>query len=160
MSGTGPGVVCSFSPFPQVSRWGSKAPCCLSLSGGHFFSSRRLKKKKILLNICFSLPFPHVVWWRHLVREKTKKICLFFFSSKGLAIFLEMRYWKHFVTKVYWPEIRSYLHQGESVATPLRSLGVLWQAAPLPGCGGSPIQPNSPAGPATAQTLCQVAEWA
>lgn len=54
MLGTGPGIFPFFSRFPQVSRWGSRAPSSFDLGLGDLFSLRKLKKKK-------SCWFPHVI---------------------------------------------------------------------------------------------------
>lgn len=75
--------------------------------------------------------------------DREKKNPFFFSSSsKGLDIFPETGCWKHLITEGSWPEICSSSHQGESVAIPVRSPGVLWQAAPLARCGVSPAQPK------------------
>lgn len=154
MLGTGPGIFSFFSRFPQVSRWGSRAPSCFDL-WGEFFSFKKVKEKIPCCIFALLLLSPMLFCggiWRE---RKKKKINFCFFSSKGLAIFPETGCWKHFITKVYWPEICSYLHQGESVAIRLRSLGVHRQAAPL----SSLTKPTSSAGPAMVQAPCQVTEW-
>lgn len=84
MLGTGPGIFPFFSWFPQVGRWGSMAPSCFDLGGGRF-SPRRLKKK-FLLNICSSPPFPHVVLWRRSERER-EKFFFFLIFFKGAHYF-------------------------------------------------------------------------
>ena len=108
-------------------------------------------RKNFLLSICSSPPFTRVVLWRRTEREK-KKIKFFkgthYFSWNGILETL------HHQGLLAWDLL--YLHQGESVATPLRSLGELWRAAALPGRGVSPTQPSSSMRPAMGQALCQV----
>lgn len=64
--------------------------------------------------------------------------------------------WKQLITEVCWPEMCSYLHQGDPVAIPLRSLEVLWHPAPLTERRIRPIAPNCSVRTAMVQALGQV----
>lgn len=125
---------------------------------GIFFSKKKKMKTKFPIEyLLFSFPPCCSV---EVFGDREQKNPFFFSSSsKGLDIFPETGCWKHLITEGSWPEICSSSHQGESVAIPVRSPGVLWQAAPLARCGVSPAQPNSSAGSARAHALCQVTEW-
>lgn len=157
MLGTRPGIFPSLSLFSQVSRWGSRAPSCFDLCVEFFFSKKKKMKTKFPIEyLLFSFPPSCSV---KVFGDREKKYHFFSSSSKRLAIFPEMGCWEHFITEGYWPEICSSPHQDESGAIPVRSPGVLWQAAPLAGCGVSPAEPNSSTGPARAHALCQGTEW-
>lgn len=155
MLGTGPGIFPSFFLLPQVSRWGSRAPSCFDLCVDFFLEEEKHKDK--ISHWIFAILLFTMLFCGDVSREREKKNISF--SSKGLGIFPEMGCWKHFITEGYWPAICSSLHQDESVAVPVRSPGVLWQAGPLAGCGVSPAEPNSSKQPARAHALCQVTEW-
>lgn len=77
MPGTGPGIFPFFSQFPQVSRWGSRAPSCFDL-GGDFFSPRRLKKKFPVEYLLFS-SFPPCCYVEAFGEREKKKTFFFFF---------------------------------------------------------------------------------
>lgn len=152
MPGTGPGIFLSSLSFFKSA---GGAPGLHLWLWGLFFSPRRSRKKnsvEYLLFSSFSLCSLADVF-----EEREKKIFFFFF--KGARFFPETGCWKHFTAEFCWPEVCSYLHQGESAAIWRSSLGVLWQAAPLRRGGVSSPQPSCSAGPATVQAPCQVAEW-
>lgn len=85
MLGTGPGIFPFFSPFPEVSTWGSRAPSCFDL-WGEFFSPSRLKKKFPVGSLLFS-SFPLCCFVEAFgERGKKNKRCIFF-SFKGARYF-------------------------------------------------------------------------
>lgn len=87
MPGTRPGIFPSLSLFPQVSRWGSRAPSCFDLCVEFF--SQRTKKMKTNFPIEYLLfSFPHLVLWRCLETER-KNIIFFLPHQRGLLFFLK-----------------------------------------------------------------------
>lgn len=88
MLGTGPGIFPFFSRFPQVSRWGSRAPSCFDLGvGGELFFSKKVEEKISCWIFALLLLSPMLLCGGVRREREKKKKKIFFFFFKGTRYF-------------------------------------------------------------------------
>lgn len=156
MLGTRPGTFPSLSLFHQVSRWGSRAPSCFDLCVEFFLEEEKHEDK--IPHWIFAVLFSPMLSCRDVWRQRKKTLFFFLPHQRCLVFFLK----SDAETLHHWGLLAWDLlifTSGWIRAVPVRSPGVLWQAAPLAGCGVSPAEPNSSIQPARAHAPCQVTEW-